>query len=103
MDSERIQKLAEEVLSQLGPPVRSEEVHDLEARVAALEKAVFSGTASPGSPTDPASVTVATATQVLSHPSQHLLRVLGGTKGEPCILEPDKPCVHSGRCRALGF
>ena len=34
------------------------------------------------------------------HPS---LRVLGpGGGGDRCLMEPDKPCVHSNACRVLG-
>jgi hypothetical protein len=35
------------------------------------------------------------------HPSLRLLDVPGGD--DRCILEPDKPCVKSGRCRTLGY
>jgi hypothetical protein len=31
-----------------------------------------------------------------------LLSVQGGVVGSPCIIEPDKPCVGSLKCRSLG-
>ena len=37
-----------------------------------------------------------------SHPSLQLLSVAGGVVGLPCIVEPDKPCVGSQRCRTFG-
>lgn len=36
------------------------------------------------------------------HPSLQLLSVPGGVVGSPCIVEPDKPCVGSLRCRTFG-
>ena len=36
------------------------------------------------------------------HPSLRLLSVVGGVVGSPCIVEPDKPCVGSLRCRTFG-
>jgi len=36
------------------------------------------------------------------HPSLHLLSVTGGVVGSPCIIEPDKPCIGSLKCRSLG-
>ena len=36
------------------------------------------------------------------HPSLQLLSVAGGVVGSPCIIEPDKPCVGSLRCRTFG-
>jgi hypothetical protein len=94
MDDTRIRELTEEVLSQLreggGPPSA-----DLESRVAALEATVarlqlgagrLSGTAP--------------AVHVHTHPSLQVLSVPGGS--DRCVMEPDKPCVHSGGCRVLG-
>lgn len=103
MDPERIQKLTEDVLSQLGGTTPSAEGGDLESRVAALERAVFAPSAGSEAPRSSESVTLATATQIVTHPSHHFLRVVGGTLGEPCVLEPDKPCTHSRRCQALGY
>lgn len=36
------------------------------------------------------------------HPSLLLLFVTGGVVGSPCIIEPDKPCIGSLRCRSFG-
>jgi len=36
------------------------------------------------------------------HPSLHLMSVAGGVVGSPCIIEPDKVCVGSLRCRSFG-
>jgi len=36
------------------------------------------------------------------HPSMQILSVTGGVVGSPCIIEPDKPCVGSLKCRTLG-
>ena len=38
----------------------------------------------------------------LLHPSQQLVSVAGGVVGTPCIIEPDKVCVGSLRCRTFG-
>ena len=38
----------------------------------------------------------------LLHPSQQLVSVAGGVVGTPCIIEPDKLCVGSLRCRTFG-
>ncbi len=36
------------------------------------------------------------------HPSLGLLSVVGGVVGTACIIEPDKACIGSLRCRSLG-
>jgi hypothetical protein len=36
------------------------------------------------------------------HPSLQLLSVPGGIVGSPCVIEPDKPCIGSLRCRTFG-
>lgn len=36
------------------------------------------------------------------HVSLQLLSVAGGVVGSPCVIEPDKPCVGSLRCRSFG-
>jgi len=36
------------------------------------------------------------------HPSLRLLSVRGGVVGSPCVIEPEKVCVGSLKCRALG-
>jgi hypothetical protein len=94
MDDNRIRELTEEVLSQLregGGPASA----DLESRVAALEATVARLQLGAGRP--PA---VPAAVHVHTHPSLQLLSVPAGS--ERCIMEPDKPCVHSGGCRVLG-
>ena len=37
-----------------------------------------------------------------AHPSLRLLSVVGGVVGQPCVVEPDKPCVGSLKCRSFG-
>lgn len=92
MDDERIRRLTEEVLSQLGRP--SDPVAaDLEARVAQLEAAVQA--LGPGRSSLPA---VLQRSDI--HISHQLLDVPSGA--DHCVLEPDKPCVRSGRCRTFG-
>ncbi len=99
MDDTRIRQLAAEVLSKLASspdPVTG----DLETRVAALEDAVRQLQAARGG----SAPVVVTQTHVElrghAHPSLQVLGVGGG--GEHCVLEPDKPCVHSGQCRTFG-
>jgi hypothetical protein len=36
------------------------------------------------------------------HPSLQLLSVPGGVVGSPCVIEPDKICIASLKCRTLG-
>jgi hypothetical protein len=85
MDEQRIQQLTEEVLAQLAGP-KDPVTADLEARVVALERS------------RPAVAVVA----LVVHPSHHLLDVQGASSDGRCCLEPDRPCVQSGQCRALG-
>jgi hypothetical protein len=99
MDPERIQKLTEDVLAQLGAAASagdSQHSPDLEARVSALERAVLGKSAAPAE-------APAEAAAAARHPSHFVLRVVGGVAGEPCILEPDQPCTHSRRCQSLGY
>jgi hypothetical protein len=93
VDDSRIRELTEEVLSQLregGGPASA----DLESRVAALEATVarLLGAAPPSA--------APPAVHVHTHPSLQVLSVPAGT--DRCVMEPDKPCVHSGGCRVLG-
>jgi hypothetical protein len=102
MDEARIRQLTEEVLSQLrsAPP----EVRDLESRIAALEAAVRALQAGDSATAPAPSATAAAPTvhvHVETHPSLQVLNVVGSGEGR-CVLEPDKPCVQSGQCRALG-
>lgn len=52
----------------------------------------------------PVSATASPAPPVVIHlhPSLQLLSVPGGVVGSPCIIEPDKPCVGSLKCRTFG-
>lgn len=34
--------------------------------------------------------------------SLHLMSVSGGVVGQPCVIEPDKVCVGSLKCRSFG-
>ena len=100
MDDERIRQLTREVLSQIQGPGAMPEERSLETRVAALEAAVAGLGGSP----DPVATAGGSApvivVQLEAHPSRQLLNVAGGT--DHCLLEPQKPCVQSGCCRALG-
>jgi hypothetical protein len=93
MDDARIRQLTEEVLGQIGGAAGPSPA-DLESRVAALEAVVARMHAAP-----PASPPARVA-QVHTHPSLQPLKV--GPGSDRCVVEPDKPCVQSGQCRALG-
>ena len=97
MDDARIRQLTEEVLAQIGGAPGSKAPSDLESRVATLEFAVArlqgAAPAAQGRAAD-------THGHVHSHPSLQVLKV--GAGSERCVVEPDKPCVQSGQCRALG-
>jgi hypothetical protein len=100
MDEARIKELTAEVLNQLaGPsdPVAS----DLEARVAALERA-FRALSAPAAPVAAALAVARPLVALPVHPSHALLAVHGGASGDRCVLEPERPCVESGQCRTLG-
>jgi hypothetical protein len=93
MDDARIRELTQEVLAQIGAAPGAPPHADLESRVAALESAVarLQGAA----PVREAHV------HVHSHPSLQVLKAAPGAS-DRCVVEPDKPCVQSGQCRALG-
>ncbi len=99
MDEARIRQLSEEVLSQLRDG-KSEEVTDLEARVAMLEAAVRRLQGGATDAPAPTTLVVVSATAP-AHPAFGLLGPSGGGGGA-CVLEPDKPCVGSGQCRSFG-
>jgi hypothetical protein len=91
VDESRIQKLRDEVLSQVAGTPRAP--GDLETRVAALEAAV-AGLQQRSAPA---------GTPVLHLHTHPALQVLGpGSGGERCLMEPDKPCVQSHACRTFG-
>lgn len=101
MDDARIRQLTEDVMHKLQAGGGS----DLEARVAALEGAVrrieaaiASGAAHPAPA--PMAVQVVLPQGAPVHPALQLLNVPGGS--DRCCLEPDKPCIGSGQCRAFG-
>lgn len=96
MDDTRIKQLTDEVLAQLGGSERPQAA-DLETRVAALERALRHAETS-----QVPSVAALIVARPLGqpHPSVQLLDVAGGT--DHCVLEPDKPCIQSGRCRQFG-
>ena len=93
MDETRIAKLRAEVLGDLDATRPPAEASGLEARVAALEAAVFSSGRGPAAP--------AVLARPGAHPSLQVLGPGGGT-GDRCVMEPDKPCVQSHACRTFG-
>ena len=97
MDDTRIAELTAEVLADLrtppSPPAASSGA-GLEGRVAALEEAMHA--LQHGGPV----VAAAVVAKHPPHPSLQLLALPGG--GDRCLIEPDKPCVESGMCRAFG-
>lgn len=96
MDDARIRQLTEEVLAHIGGTAAGPLAHDLEARVAALEAAMarLQGMRSqpPGGEAH---------LHVHAHPSLQVLKIAPASS-DRCVVEPDKPCVQSGQCRALG-
>jgi len=96
MDDARIRELTQEVLAQIGGSGDGAVTPDLESRVAALESALARlQAAAPGPSVREAHV------HVHSHPSLQVLKIAPGSS-DRCVVEPDKPCVQSGQCRALG-
>jgi hypothetical protein len=98
MDDARIRQLTEEVLAQIGGAPAGSSSPGLEARVAALEAAVAR---MQPPPVPPASSSAPHVQVHAAHPSLQALR-LGPASSDRCVVEPDKPCVQSGQCRALG-
>ena len=107
MDDDRIRQLTEEVLGAVrDAPAEREKDASVEARLGALEAAVRRLEATRGG----AGATVVTAVEVgapaparpHAHPALRVLDVPGGD-GDRCVLEPDKPCEKSGRCRTFGY
>ena len=50
----------------------------------------------------PATAKASASSALPLHPSLHLLSVPGGVLGTPCVIEPDKICVASLKCRTFG-
>ncbi|HET8644111.1 MAG TPA: DUF1192 family protein [Vicinamibacteria bacterium] len=108
MDEARIRALAEEVLRDLRSPAPVRP-GDLESRVAALEAEVARLRQERARPPalEAAAVHVHVQTPpggegtAAGHPSQ--LRLGPGVREGHCVMEPDRPCVHSGQCRSFGF
>ena len=78
MDDAKIDLIAREVLTSL----KKAHAHD-----------------APSAPSTPAGPQGATAPL---HASLQLLSVTGGVVGSPCIIEPDKLCIGSLKCRTFG-
>lgn len=97
MDDTRIKQLTDEVLAQLAGS-ELPQAADLEARVAALERALRHAATAQAPAVTAALIVARTGDQ--PHPSLQLLDVAGGT--DHCVLEPGRPCSQSGRCRQLG-
>jgi hypothetical protein len=102
MDDAKIKQLTEEVLSQIRGGGGAPAPLDLEGRVAALEAAVGALQRGSSAPAASTTVVVTQGGAPPAYPSLSLLGPAGGGTGNPCILEPDKPCVGSGQCRTLG-
>jgi hypothetical protein len=104
MDDSRIRQLTDEVFAQLqkGPAPS-----DLEDRLAALETAVarlsaaLPGAAPPHSHAHPPDPVAQIAQVVAAHPALRLLEALSCGE-DTCVLEPEKACCHSGRCKTFG-
>lgn len=79
MDDARIDLIAREVLTSL----KKARAHESPAPAVA-----------PGKPEHAAAEAL--------HPSLRLLSVTGGVVGSPCVIEPDKVCVGSLKCRTFG-
>jgi hypothetical protein len=102
MDDTRIRELTQEVLAKLRESP-SHEVADLETRVARLEATVRRLEATHGTAAAPVASTTVVVAQTTSGAPHPSLQSFGPQPvGERCCLEPDKPCVGSGQCRAYG-
>ena len=103
MDDAAIEKIRREVLGRLSGTPEERVVSSLESRVAALETALREMRDA----VSPAAGSADAAPRGHAHPSLVLLSVPAGADSRAgdsgrCILEPDKPCVHSGACRTFG-
>lgn len=73
-----------------------------DAKIDAIAREVLSGLKKAGPGETAGSSASSRAPKGAPHPSLQLLSVAGGVVGSPCIIEPDKPCVGSLRCRTFG-
>jgi hypothetical protein len=103
VDDAHIEEIRRAVMSRLGGSAEERPGAGLEARVAALESAVAAlqrggaggvpvAAASPRGHTHPSLVVVSLPADAGAAPSE----------AGRCVMEPDKPCVHSGACRTFG-
>src|SRR5262245_10858579 len=99
MDDERIRRLTDEVLAALAAPAEPAAA-DLESRLTALEAAVRALQRERGAAEPVSRPAVALVAGGPAHPALQVLAVAGGSS--QCVLEPDKPCVQSQRCRSFG-
>jgi hypothetical protein len=103
VDDSRIDEIRRAVLGRLGGSSEERPGGSLEARVSALESAVAALQRG-----GPAVVPVASAPpRGHTHPSLVVVSLpsdadLGPSAPGRCVMEPDKPCVHSGACRTFG-
>jgi hypothetical protein len=108
MDDERIQKLTEEVLGAVrGAGEERAREASLEARLRSLEAAVRRLESASGAAGSPGVVAAAVVVPPAAprghvHPGLRLLEEVPGGD-DRCVLEPDKPCEKSGRCRTFGY
>jgi hypothetical protein len=80
MDDAKIDLIAREVLQSLKKAHAHEATH------------------TPGPPP----VTPGPSASVAADVSLRVLSVLGGIAGSPCVIEPDKVCIASLKCRTFG-
>jgi len=73
-----------------------------DAKIDQIAREVLTGLKNARAQERTAAATVEAPKTAALHPSQQLLSVAGGVVGTPCIIEPDKACVGSLRCRTFG-
>jgi hypothetical protein len=93
MDDSRIDEIRRDVLSRLAGAGGEGVPSAVESRLAALEVSVARLERVLGHPAGPSAPGHA-------HPSLVVLSVPAGS--DRCVMEPDKPCIHSGACRTFG-
>ncbi len=72
-----------------------------DARIDQIAREVLTGLKKARAHEAPAPAAQASAPAAI-HPSLRLLSVTGGVVGSPCVIEPDKVCVGSLKCRTFG-